>query len=271
MKTKIRVAVLASVALLALAGCSSSSSAKPSSTPTPKVKVAASPSPAGISAEKWAIAWDLWGLPTPPPRNLATLNKEPLPAKAQNLTNTSSVPVPNQVSDAVVAQWLAGLQTSANVENYLFTHLADQALQSGPLADPSKTADVYYGDLKTIAAAKLAGATALAYTVPFKDQAVGVAFVPESLRTAATGTLQQFPLSAYVMVVRQAGPGRTDQVFPDGHKVAAVQQPAGYQGTFLLAGTYKTDPVLGPIWYGSSTIDCKDFPALASVCSLLGP
>ncbi len=267
--TRVRVVVVLSAALLAVAGCSSSSSSKPSSTPTPKV--AASPSPAGVSAEKWAIAWDLWGLPTPPPRNLDTLNKELLPAKAQNLTNMSGVPVANQVSDAVVAQWLAGYQRTSSIENYLLTHLADQALQSGPLADPSKTADVFYSDLNTIAAAKQAKATALAWTVPFKDQAVGVAFVPEALRTAAKGTLQQFPLSEYVIVVRYGGPAQVDQVFADGHKVPVMQQPAGYQGTWLSAGQYKVDPVLGPLWYGQTTLDCKDFPALASVCSLLGP
>ncbi len=268
-RMSVRLVVVLSAVLLAVAGCSSSSSSKPSSSPKVKASAAASPSPAGISAEKWAIAWDLWGLATPPPRNLDTLNKELLPAKAQNLTNMSGVPVPNQVSDADVAKWLAGFQRTSSIENYLLAHLDDQALQSGPLADPSKTADVYYADLNAIAAAKQAKATALAWTVPFKDQAVGVAFVPEALRTAGRGTLQQFPLSEYVMVVRAGGPAQVDQVFADGHKVPAMQQPAGYQGTYLMAGTYKVDPVLGPLWYGQTTLDCKDFPALQSVCSLL--
>lgn len=272
MKTKLRVAVVLTLVVLLVAGCSSSaSSSKVTSSPSPKVKVAAaaSPSPAGMTDAQWAIAWLLWGLNTPPPRNLETLVKEPLPATAQNLTNISSVPVPNQVSDADVAKWLAAYERTSSIKNYLVTHLNAQALQSGPLADPSKTADVYYGALKLITAAKQAGATALAYTVPFTIQAVGVAFVPEALRTAATGPLRDFPLSEYVFVLRLAGPGQTDQVFADGHKVAVVQAPAGAQGNFLAAGQYKVDPVLGPLWYGQTELNCQDFPSLQSVCGLI--
>lgn len=269
-QTKVRVAVLASVALLALAGCSSSSSAKPSS--TPKVKASAAPSPAGMTDQQWAIAWSLWGMDTPPPRNLDTLNKEPLPATAQNLTNTSSVPVANQLSDAVVAKWLAGFQRSKNLERYFFDHLADQALQNGPLADGTHAQFTYGGDLLAVAAAKKAGATAMARTIPVKDQAVGIAFVPEALRTdPAKQSLQVAPLTEYVVVLHQTGPAQTDQVFADGHKVPVAQLPAGAQGTLLEAGTYKVDPVLGPIWYEQHEINCKDYPNLASVCGLLGP
>lgn len=263
----VRVVVVLSAALLAVAGCSSSSSSKPSSSPTPKVKVAASPSPAGISDLNWALDWQVFGLDTPPPRNFETLNKEPLPAKAQNLTNTSSVPVANQVSDADVAKWLAAAQRSANIENYLVAHLDDQGLRGSLLAANSQP---YGGDVQLTTTAKQAGATAIAATVPFTDQAVGFAFVPEALRTD-TGLLQQFPLSEYVLVLRQAGPARIDQVFADGHKVAVYQAPASYLGTYLMAGTYKVDPVLGPMWYAQSFINCQAYPALQSVCSLLGP
>ncbi len=270
----VRVAVVLSAVVLAVAGCSSSSSSKLTSSPTPKVKVkvAASPSPAGISDQQWAVAWQLWGMATPPPRNLDTLVKEPLPATAQNLTNMSEVPVANQLSDAVVAKWLAGFQRSKNLERYFFDHLADQALQNGPLADPSKSSFVYAGDLLTVAAAKKAGATAMASTIRATDKAVGIAFVPEALRTdPAKQSLQVAPLTEYVVVLHQTGPVQTDQVFADGHKVPVVQLPAGAQGTYLEAGTFKIDPVLGPVWYGQHEVDCKDYPALQSVCSLLGP
>jgi hypothetical protein len=207
---------------------------------------------------------------TPPPRNVDTLVKEALPAAAQNLTNTSSVPAANQVSDADVAKWLAGYQRTANLEDYFLFHLDDQALQQGAIADQSKSAFVFSGPLRLIPAARAAGATSLAFTVPFKDLSVGIAFVPEALRTdPASNWLQVAPLTPYVIVLHQTGPGQTDQVFPDGHKVPVVQLPAGYQGTFLIAGTYKVDPVLGPIWYGQSEVDCKDFPKLQSVCSLI--
>jgi hypothetical protein len=38
-----------------------------------------------------------------------------------------------------------------------------------------------------------------------------------------------------------------------------------------MAGPYKDDPVLGPIWYGTNEIDCKDFPKLQAVCASLAP
>jgi hypothetical protein len=140
---------------------------------------------------------------------------------------------------------------------------------SGAIGDPSTASEAFAADMRLVSDAKKAGATGIAFSTHLKDVAVGLVPVPAGLRTDTSGLLQQFPLSEYVFVLRQHGPGETDQVFPDGHKAPVVTYPTGFVATTLAAGTYVSDPVLGGIWRVSAQYDCKDFPKLQSICSAI--
>jgi hypothetical protein len=240
--TRTGAALLAGV-LLVLNGCATTPKAKPTPRPTPTV------SRAELCHELAERYID---------------QCPPIPISFDRNT-----PFQNEVgaklSHSAVQRWQqAFLRANAY---YLWAYMNGKAefLLSGAIGPTHVSqVDLFRGELGDIASAQKAGGRL--DLKPLTTTAFAFVATPPALKPTAAGLGTQW--EPWAFIVSAKGPAYAKVVLPDGHVQTLWSLGPGSVNEGINWGYFKSDPVLGPIWYEEGFIECgPGSPAIASECA----
>lgn len=174
--------------------------------------------------------------------------------------------VGGQVSHSTAAEWELAFLRGYAYYIWAYKNAKAQFLLSGALGPPHiSQIDLFRGELQDIASAQQAGGRL--ELKPLTTTAVALLATPVALKQTAADLGTQWEPWAFLTLAK--GPGSAKVALPNGSVRTLWNDGPSSVNEGIAWGYFKTDPILGPIWYNEGFIGCAGSPPIASECATL--